>query len=619
MLNDNNLLFGVLALQAGVIDRQQFAEACIQWSTRRTGSLADVLVEAGDMTHDERVKVERLQQNVLSVAKVGIDGDASMAGESDLTTTLGFPSTLPLSSAEPWPSRCDTNSSVGEADCRSRRFAVLGLHAVGGVGQVWLAKDADLQRNVALKVLRPEWMSDAKVRARFLQEARITGQLEHPGIVPVYELGHKLENNQPFYAMRFVHGRTLSEAAHAYHAKRDVEQAEPIDLLQLLNAFVAVCNTVEYAHSRGVIHRDLKGPNVILGDFGEVIVVDWGMAKWIEQADPEPTGNDEPSPYSESNGWFDTEPGQTLGTPAYMAPEQAAGSVDSFDSRTDVYGLGTILYEILTGRPPFTGTSLAEVLRKVREEEPVRPRTISAAIPPVLEAICLRALAKDPTHRQSSARELAEVTQTWLAEFAQAPLKNMAASEQMAHEALRKVHDQQRALIELIRSEVFQSPDLQATLRRVTEVAAHTMDVERVSIWRFTADRAAIRCVDLYELGTKTHSSGADLEAESFPQYFRALDTNEVIAADDAASDPRTLEFAESYLRVLNIGSMLDAPIHLGGRLEGVLCHEHVGRPRQWTAEEQLFAIALSHLVSLAIEQRKPDRAGAELADECWC
>src|SRR5262249_35568709 len=151
----------------------------------------------------------------------------------------------------------------------------------------------------------------------------------------------------------------------------------------LLNAFVTVCNTVAYAHSRGVIHRDLKGQNVILGDFGEVVVLDWGLAKRLGRPDREPGA----APTAEALDAADsgqTVQGQALGTPAYMAPEQAAGRLDLIDRRTDVYGLGAVLYEVLTGQPPFAGPDTGTVLRKVQEEEPAPPSQLWPEVPPAL-------------------------------------------------------------------------------------------------------------------------------------------------------------------------------------------------------------------------------------------
>jgi PAS domain S-box-containing protein len=297
----------------------------------------------------------------------------------------------------------------------SERYYRLRLHATGGIGRVWLARDADLGRDVALKELRPEHAEDAKFVARFLQEARITGQLEHPAIIPVYSLVSDRDGQQPHYTMRFVKGHTLSAAARAFHDRRVAGRADPIELPTLLNAFVTVCNAVAYAHSRGVIHRDLKGQNLILGEFGEVIVLDWGLAKLVarpEDATQPPavvlddTAND---------GGY-TLQGEKLGTPAYMAPEQADGRLDQINFHTDVYGLGAILYEILTGKPPFAGGDTQEVLRKVREVEPALPRLFWPQVPPELEALCLRSLVKRPEYRCASAAEMGRHVQRWLGE-----------------------------------------------------------------------------------------------------------------------------------------------------------------------------------------------------------
>jgi serine/threonine protein kinase len=195
------------------------------------------------------------------------------------------------------------------------------LHASGGIGRVWLARDSSLGREVALKELQPERIDNPSFWSRFLKEAQITGQLEHPGIVPVYELSRRSENQQPFYTMRFIKGRTLTEAVQAYHHKQKAGEAGPLDLTGLLNAFIGVCQAVAYAHSRGVIHRDLKGQNVVLGDYGEVILLDWGLAKLVDRQEEDPAAlsvvvNLEGKPEA-------TVQGLVLGTPAYMAPEQA--------------------------------------------------------------------------------------------------------------------------------------------------------------------------------------------------------------------------------------------------------------------------------------------------------
>ena len=164
------------------------------------------------------------------------------------------------------------------ADESRDRYTLTQLHGKGGMGQVWLAHDKALGRLIALKELRADQTANPALRSRFLYEAKITSQLEHPGIVPVYELG---QGEAPYYTMRFVRGRTLSAAIRDYHAKRAGGRSDSIERMELLTAFVSICHAIAYAHSRGIIHRDLKGQNVALGDFGEVMVLDWGLAKCV--------------------------------------------------------------------------------------------------------------------------------------------------------------------------------------------------------------------------------------------------------------------------------------------------------------------------------------------------
>jgi PAS domain S-box-containing protein len=393
METDRNLLFGVLALQTDFIDAAKFAEACVLWATRKTASLADVLIERGWIAPADRDHIEYLVARRLGTH----DSASSSASSDDGERTVA--EALPESTVEPTPPPVE-------------RYSRVRLHATGGIGRVWLAHDSDLGRNVALKELRPEQAGHAAHAARFLQEARITGQLEHPGIVPVYELVRH-DSEQPFYTMRFVKGRTLSEAAQAYHEARRAGRAESLHLLALLNAFVTVCNTVAYAHSHGVIHRDLKGQNVILGDFGEVVVLDWGLAKRVDAPQGEPQAPTVAAIDVDSAGSGYTVQGQAMGTPAYMAPEQAAGRLDLIGRCTDVYGLGAMLYEILTGQPPFRADDTHELLRKVRDEMPAPPRQICPEVPPALEALCLRALAKDPADRPAAAADVAMAVQSW--------------------------------------------------------------------------------------------------------------------------------------------------------------------------------------------------------------
>jgi PAS domain S-box-containing protein len=244
--------------------------------------------------------------------------------------------------------------------------------------------------------------------------------------------------------MRLVRGRTLTESARTLHDGRGAEPVDWLGFLSLLNAFVMACNTIAFAHSRGILHRDLKGQNVILGDYGEVEVLDWGLAKLIGQPEEErdrvPAS---PSPGRAAESDL-TLHGHALGTPAYMSPEQAAARLDQIGERTDVYGLGAILYEILTGRPPFWDSDTQEILRMVVEAEPLPPREHWADVPPALEEICLKALAKDPADRFASPTELAQAVQHW-----------QEVQRQQAEDALRASEALYHSLVETIPMNVY--------------------------------------------------------------------------------------------------------------------------------------------------------------------
>ena len=198
----------------------------------------------------------------------------------------------------------------------TERYTLIREVGEGGLGKVWLARDNDLAREVAIKEIKPGTESSQAAR-RLIREAQITGQLQHPNIVPVYEVNR---GGRPFYAMKLVKGETLSEAIQRHHAQRRAGQADPLSLPRLLNAFVSICEALAYAHSRGVIHRDLKPQNIVLGEYGEVIVLDWGLAKVIGEPDDAAA----PIALSPDAQADRTRDGATLGTPAYMAPEQAA-------------------------------------------------------------------------------------------------------------------------------------------------------------------------------------------------------------------------------------------------------------------------------------------------------
>jgi serine/threonine-protein kinase len=410
---DRNLLFGFLALQAGWLNAAQLAEASAAWASGRDRSMAELLVERGLLSKEQRAGVDQLVEGALQ--RFAGDARASLKALSTPQVTQILPSAKagkPLTEV----ASSDGLTVLGDAAVPQWRegYTLARLYARGGMGQVWVAHDQELGRDVALKELRPERADKPAVLARFLEEARITGRLEHPGVVPVYGLVRRPEGGPPFYTMRLVRGLTLADAIQAYHQKREAGAVRPLDLRELLNAFVAVCNAVAYAHSRGVLHRDIKPQNVVLGDFGEVVVLDWGLAKHLGAK--ELPGDAVPAPAASTESADRTIQGQVLGTPGYMAPEQAEGRLDQLDERTDVYGLGAVLYEVLTGRAPFSGEDTPTVLRQVVLTLPTPPRQLVGVAPAALEAVCLKALAKERERRYAGARELGREVQHWLAD-----------------------------------------------------------------------------------------------------------------------------------------------------------------------------------------------------------
>lgn len=303
----------------------------------------------------------------------------------------------------------------------SSRFTLLQKIGEGGLGTVWLARDELLGRNVALKEMNAKAATSRKLWKRFEREAKITGHLEHPNVVPLYLSGINPDSGLPFYVMRFLGKQTLSEAIREYHAKLAAGVYQPLDLHRLLDVFQKVCQAIAFAHSRGVIHRDLKPDNVVLDSFGQVVVLDWGLAKL--EGDSELAIRLSLSGKADVESLGSTLDGDVVGTPLYMAPEQAAGELEKVDTRTDVYGLGAILFAILTGNAPHeqshksTDGSLRvrEFLQCIASSEAPSPRSVSVDIPRDLDAICTRAMARERFARHSSAMDLSADVERWIA------------------------------------------------------------------------------------------------------------------------------------------------------------------------------------------------------------
>src|SRR6516165_9202052 len=432
---DHHLLFGLLALQVGLIDQAQLVAAFHAWTRDKARPLADHLGALGHLDDEQRGLVEALAAQHLkkhdgdaekSLAAVAAgrsirDGLADL-GDPDIGATLGRVGSAPPPTHPDHDDPDRTASlSVGPPTSDGQRFRILRPHARGGLGAVFVALDSELNREVALKQILDRHADDPDSRSRFLLEAEVTGRLEHPGVVPVYGLGCDAEG-RPFYAMRLVKGHTLKEAIDQFHQAEAGGAGDPrrwnLELRQLLNRFVAVCNVMAYAHSRGVIHRDLKPANILLGPYGETLVVDWGLAKVVgrgEAASKDGAAEATLQPGSGS-GSSETLPGTALGTPAYMSPEQAEGRLERVGPLSDVYSLGATLYCLLTAKPPIEETDIGEALRRVQRGEFPPPRAVRPDSPQGLEAICLKAMALKPEARYPSAPALAEDLEHWLAD-----------------------------------------------------------------------------------------------------------------------------------------------------------------------------------------------------------
>lgn len=340
-------------------------------------------------------------------------GQMSIYNDSEIQKTL-----LELPGGEVTtasPSQAETRRvQASHGGIGGRRYEVKGEIGRGGMGVVMRAFDRDLHREVALKITRGDRTGSHSV-GRFIEEAQITGQLAHPNIVPVHELGHEA-GGRTFFTMKLVEGRSLAQIVRALRAG-DVKTRDEFPLSRRIYIFGQLLHCMNYAHDRGVIHRDLKPDNVMIGDYGEVMVMDWGLAKVRDRPElvHKITTTRLQTPGSQ------TLDGQVIGTPAYMPPEQARGDRDSIDERSDIYSLGAILYELLALRPPYEAQTASELIRRVATEPPPPPseRNPGAIIPTGLERITMKCLAPEQGDRYQSVRELQDALENYEEEVEQ--------------------------------------------------------------------------------------------------------------------------------------------------------------------------------------------------------
>jgi serine/threonine-protein kinase len=424
---DGNLIFGLLALQMDFLTREQLLNALSAWMLDKHTPLGDILRARGLLNDRRAALLEGMVAEHVahhgnpraSLAALRVEPavrqDLNRLDDDDVRHSLAaVPPTPTRGGAEDSLPVSPTVAHTGSPATEGVRYWRLREHAKGGLGEVFVALDEELKREVALKEIQDRHADHPDARARFLREAEVTGRLEHPSIVPVYGLG-AYADGRPYYAMRFIKGDSLADAIAEFHSpgRRGRPQADrSLQLRRLLGRFLDVCQAVAYAHSRGVIHRDLKPANVMLGKFDETLVVDWGLAKVVGQSDSESSQG----VLLSSDDSALTVAGQALGTPAYMSPEQASGKLDQLGPASDVYSLGATLYCLLTGQAPFPRGDVGVVLAKVQKGDFPPPRQVEPGVPATLEAVCLQAMARSPADRYASPRELAEEIEHWLAD-----------------------------------------------------------------------------------------------------------------------------------------------------------------------------------------------------------
>lgn len=447
MSTDAESKFGELAVARDLISVSELLR-CLRRKSESGESLPEILVQEG---HLDRSTADRLEEDLTDSNSPELTeelelGDTMVSSEihtaerdTIATSSLEIRDTMALeeeskpadlvSNADDPPPSPEADSSVpgqtspdlfeGSGD----RYEFLRELGRGGMGQVLLARDQVMGREIAIKILLDETPDEKHPAKRLVHEARLTGQLEHPNIVPTYDLGED-DAGMPFYTMRVVREKSLDQVL----AEIDDDDIESYSLSQLTSILRQVSLALQYAHDHGVVHRDLKPENILIGSYGEVFIIDWGVAKVV----------DEDLTRYQVDELLDLPEGSILGTPYYMSPEQARGENEELDARADVYALGAVLYEVLTLTPVFRAERTLPLLLKVdqRPPEPPSQRAPDREIPAELEEICLKALQKDPDDRYQSAQAFADELEMFLE-----GVKERERRREMARDAVARGHE----------------------------------------------------------------------------------------------------------------------------------------------------------------------------------
>ncbi|MDP7033523.1 MAG: serine/threonine-protein kinase, partial [Planctomycetota bacterium] len=382
-------------LEEGILESQELHDLVGEVSQRQDAgeeiSLASMLMDKGLIDAGFLSELKSSMGRSVEASTLVLQGGESPESSEDLDVFL----------RQGWEESVREGQEAGSFG-RYREVRVVGK---GAMGKVLLAVDPEIGREVAIKILHPERDGHWRAIEKFRREAQITGRLDHPNIVPVHDMGRTPDGSY-YFVMKLVSGRSLAEELEETRAFMS-ERPERYEGVHLLGAFLKICDAIGFAHSRGVIHRDLKPSNFMMGSFGEVLVMDWGLAKDRgEGLVPKESVVEEEGVVGEDV--FLTQDGTIMGTPSYMPPEQAMGKIDQVNEQSDIYSLGATLYQILTLEPPFIGSSKEEVLHRVREGVLIPPgeRASHGIVPRELEAVVLKAMAHDPKLRYSSVTDL---------------------------------------------------------------------------------------------------------------------------------------------------------------------------------------------------------------------